>query len=45
MPITGCYCVLNRCNLDVQNMAAIVAGESGVTLKDCTAQSAAAMWC
>ena len=35
---TGCYCVLNRCNLDVQNMAAIVAGESGVTLKDCTAK-------
>ena len=35
---TGCYCVLNRCNLDVQNMAAIVAGESGVTLNDCTAK-------
>ena len=33
---TGCYCVLNRCNLDVQNMAAIVAGESGVKLNDCT---------
>lgn len=35
---TGCYCVLNRCNLDVQNMAAIVAGESGVQLNDCTAK-------
>lgn len=33
---TGCYCTLNRCNLDVQNMAAIVAGESGVKLNDCT---------
>lgn len=33
---TGCYCVLNRCKLDVQNMAAIVAGESGVKLNDCT---------
>lgn len=35
---TGCYCTLNRCNLDVQNMAAIVAGESGVQLNDCTAK-------
>ncbi len=35
---TGCYCTLNRCNLDVQNMAAIVAGESGVKLNDCTAK-------
>lgn len=35
---TGCYCVLNRCKLDVQNMAAIVAGESGVQLNDCTAK-------
>lgn len=35
---TGCYCVLNRCNLDVQNMAAIVAGESGVQMNDCTAK-------
>lgn len=35
---TGCYCVLNRCNLDVQNMAAIVAGESGMQLNDCTAK-------
>lgn len=33
---TGCYCVLNGCNLDVQNMAAIVAGESGVKLNHCT---------
>jgi hypothetical protein len=33
---TGCHCVLNRCNLDVQNMAAIVAGESSVKLNDCT---------
>jgi hypothetical protein len=33
---TGCHCVLNRCNLDVQNMAAIVAGESSVVLRDCT---------
>lgn len=33
---TRCYCTLNRCNLDVQNMAAIVAGESGVKLNDCT---------
>lgn len=33
---TGCYCTLNRCDLDVQNMAAIVAGESGVKLHDCT---------
>ncbi len=33
---TGCYCTLNRCNLDLQNMAAIVAGESGVKLNDCT---------
>lgn len=33
---TSCYCTLNRCNLDVQNMAAIVAGESGVVLNDCT---------
>ncbi len=32
---TGCHCVLNRCNLDVQNMAAIVAGESSVKLNDC----------
>ena len=35
---TGCYCVLNRCDLDVANMAAIVAGESGVKLIDCTAK-------
>ena len=35
---TGCYCTLNRCNIDVQNMAAIVAGESGVVLNDCTAK-------
>ena len=32
---TGCYVALNRCDLDVQNMAAIVAGESGVQLNDC----------
>lgn len=35
---TGCYCTLNRCHLDVQNMAAIVAGESGVQLNDCNAK-------
>ena len=35
---TGCHCVLNRCNLDVQNMAAIVAGESSVKLNDCKAK-------
>jgi hypothetical protein len=35
---TGCHCVLNRCNLDVANMAAIVAGESSVKLQDCTAK-------
>ena len=35
---TGCYCTLNRCDLDVANMAAIVAGESGVQLNDCTAK-------
>ena len=35
---TDCHCVLNRCNLDVQNMAAIVAGESSVKLVDCTAK-------
>ena len=35
---TGCYCTLNRCNLDVQNMAAIIAGEAGVKLIDCTAR-------
>lgn len=35
---TDCYCLLNRCDLDVQNMAAIVAGESGVKLNDCTAK-------
>ena len=35
---TGCHCVLNRCNIDVQNMAAIVAGESSVKLNDCTAK-------
>lgn len=35
---TGCHCVLNRCNVDVQNMAAIVAGESSVKLNDCTAK-------
>ncbi len=35
---TGCHCVLNRCNLDVQNMVAIVAGESSVKLNDCTAK-------
>ena len=32
---TGCYVALNRCDLDVQNMAAIVAGESGAQLNDC----------
>ena len=35
---TGCYCVLNGCDLDVANMAAIVAGESGVQLNNCTAK-------
>lgn len=35
---TGCHCVLNRCNVDVQNMAAIVAGESSVKLNDCTSK-------
>ncbi len=35
---TGCWVALNRCDLDVANMAAIVAGESGVQLNDCTAK-------
>ena len=35
---TNCHCVLNRCKLDLQNMAAIVAGESSVKLTDCEAK-------
>lgn len=34
----GCWVVLNRCDLDVANMAAICGGEAGVTLNDCTAK-------
>lgn len=35
---TNCHCVLNRCDMVLRNMAAIVAGESSVQLNDCTAK-------
>ena len=33
----GCHGVLNRCNVKVASMAAIAAGESDVTFRDCNA--------
>jgi hypothetical protein len=35
---SSCHCVLNRCNLDVAGMAAIIANEADVTFRDTKAK-------